>query len=140
MSAGERKLDCRTATRERAALTSTTESRRRWPRHDAQLPMMGATKEKQQQGLSCYGEVKVEVEVEVEVRVSLCLWLVGALYRERAETCIKSECVREEMFMIESHPSRRCGVPTSQSVSQLLSEARWCYEMVRCDALRCDAI
>lgn len=30
----------------RVALTSTRESRRRWPRQDAQLPMMGATKEK----------------------------------------------------------------------------------------------
>lgn len=47
-----RTLGFSTANNGRAALTSTTESRRRWPRHDAQLPMMGATKEKKQkQGL-----------------------------------------------------------------------------------------
>lgn len=40
-----------TANKRRAALTSTTESRRRWPRHDAQLPMVGTTKEKKQQRL-----------------------------------------------------------------------------------------
>lgn len=70
-------------------LTSTTESRRRWPRHDAQLPMMGTTKEK-----------KVVAGLLEEVRVGLWVWL-GSLYREQVKTCIKSECVGEEMLMSE---------------------------------------
>lgn len=52
MSAGQN-IGLQGGTKGRAALTSTTESRRRWPRHDAQLPMMGATKEKKQQRLGC---------------------------------------------------------------------------------------
>lgn len=38
------------------------------------------------------------------------------------------------MFIRELRPSRRYGVLTSQSQSQ----ARWCCEMVRCDAMRSD--
>lgn len=44
------------------------------------------------------------------------------------------------MFMIESHPSGRCVVLTSQLQSQVArSQARLCCVMW-CDAIRCDLI
>lgn len=68
--------------------------------------MMGATKEK-----------KVEAGLSGELRVGLSVWL-GSLYREQVETCIKSECVGEEILMIELRPSRRCRLLVSPSQSR----------------------
>lgn len=76
--------------------------------------MVGVTKEKAAEaGLSGDGGVGVGLSVRVAG--------LGSLYREQVESCIKSECLEEEMVMIELRPSRRCRVLESPSQSKLQS-------------------
>lgn len=84
---------------------------------------------------ACVSLVLVSVSVSVDVSVA-----VGSLYRERVETSIKSEWVREEVFMIESRPSGRYGVLTSQLQSQVASCRRVGVVTWWCDAMRCNLI
>lgn len=63
---------------------------------------------------------------------------VGPLYRERVESCIKSEWVRKEVFMIEPRPSGRMLRP--DVAIAVASRGRVGVVMWWCDTMRWDGM